>query len=422
VTEARAPLTNWAGNHQYTAATPQHPRSLDELRQVIADAGSVHVLNTRHTFSAMGDAEVLVALDRLADAEAIQIDRATMTVNVGPAVTYARLAVALEAEGLALANMASLPHISVSGAIATGTHGSGDRLGNLATSVRALRLLTSGGDELEITAEDPHFPGAVVHLGALGIVTQVTLAIEPSYQLRQDVYLGMAWETLAENLDAITSAGRSVSVFHNFGEEAREVWVKRDPSAEPAPGRELFGAVAATTPRNPVLGADPINCTPQLGEPGPWHERLPHFRAGFVPSAGDEIQSEWFVAREDGMAALRALRELAHLIQPILYVSEMRTIAADELWASPHYRRDSIAVHFTWHLEPAAVAAACVEVERTLAPFSPRRHWGKAFGASGATVTDSVPRLDDFLKLRDELDPSGKFVNPWFREKLLSTP
>ncbi len=412
------PLTNWAGNQRYGATALLRPRTLTELRRLVADADALRILNTGHTFNTIADCDVLVGLDQLEGARAIEVHRETLSVAVGPAVTYAQLAVALEAEDLALANMASLPHISVAGGVATGTHGSGDRLGNLATSVRAVRLLTSEGEEIEIGVSDRRFPGVVIHLGALGIVLGVTLAVEPSYQLRQDVYLGMDWGTLAENLDAISSAGRSVSVFHDFGHQAREVWVKRDPSAEPGPGSELFGAVAARTQRNPVPGGDPVNCTPQLGVPGPWHERLPHFRSGFAPSAGDEIQSEWFVAREDGMTAIQALRELADLIRPMLYVAEMRTIAADDLWLSGQYHRESIGLHFTWRRQPEAVASACAQVERILAPFSPRAHWGKVFGLSAASIAESFPRLPDFLTLRDELDPSGKFLNTWLRDKL----
>ena len=412
------PLTNWAGNQQYSATALLHPRTLTELRRLVADTAALRILNTGHTFNEMADCDVLVGLDQLEGACAIEVNRKTLSVVVGPAVTYAQLAVALEAEDLALANMASLPHISVAGAIATGTHGSGDRLGNLATSVRAVRLLTSEGEEIEIGMSDRCFPGVVIHLGALGIVLGVTLAVEPSYQLRQDVYLGMDWGTLAENLDAISSAGRSVSVFHDFGEQAREVWVKRDPQAESDLISELFGAVAAAAPRNPVPGGDPVNCTPQLGVPGPWHERLPHFRSGFTPSAGDEIQSEYFVAREDGPAAIDALRELGDVIQPILYVAEMRTVAADDLWLSGQYHRDSIALHFTWRRQPEAVASACAEIERTLAPFSPRAHWGKASSLSAGAIAESFPRLADFLTLRDELDPSGKFLNTWLCDRL----
>jgi xylitol oxidase len=410
-------LTNWAGNHRYGATVVHRPGTLDELRALASSARSLRALGTRHTFTAIGDAEELVALDRLAGAAEIAIDRDAMTVTAGPAVTYAMLAETLEGGGLALASMASLPHISVIGGLATATHGSGDALGNLATAVRAMRLLTSSGEVLDLDREDPRFAGAVVHLGALGIVTSVTLAVQPSYRLRQRVYLGLEWERLAENLDAITSAGRSVSVFHRFGERVREVWVK---SAEAAPApSSLFGAAAATEPRNPLPGADPAYCTSQLGVAGPWCERLPHFRAGFAPSTGEEIQSEWFVARDDGIAALTALRvDLGARIRPLLFVAEMRTIAADELWLSPHYRRDSIGLHFTWHRDPAGVRALCAEVERVLAPFSPRPHWGKEFTEGAETLAGRYPRLPAFLALRRELDPRRAFVNDWLLQKL----
>ena len=415
-------LTNWAGNYRYGAGVVHHPETLDELRRLACTRPSLQVLATRHSFSAIGDAEELVASDRLAGAGEITIDRDAMTVAVGPAVTYAQLADALEGdaapgEALALANMASLPHISVIGAVATGTHGSGDALGNLATAVRGMRFVTSAGEVVDIDAGDPRFPGAVVHLGALGIVVRATLAVEPSYRLSQRVYEGMDWDQLAEHLDEVTTAGRSVSVFHAFGERVREVWVKGDPVAPARPS--LFGARAATGPRNPVPGADPAFCTEQLGEPGPWCERLPHFRAGFAPSAGEEIQSEWFVAQDDGLAAISALRsELGARIRPLLYISEMRTIAADELWLSPNHRRDSIALHFTWRREPEAVRAIVAEVERVLAGFSARPHWGKVFSVTGEALRVQYPRLPDFLALRRELAPRGVFTNAWLSETL----
>jgi alditol oxidase len=414
-----SPLTNWAGNVRYSAAALVRPRTLTELQRLVTGTAAIRILNTGHTFNAIADCEMLIGLDQLEGACAIDVDLDSMSVAVGPTVTYAQLAVALQQEQLALENMASLPHISVTGGIATGTHGSGDRLGNLATSVRAVRLLTSDGDQIEISTSDPRFPGAVIHLGALGVVVGVTLAVQPSYQLRQDVYLNMEWPVLAENFDAISSAGRSVSVFHDFGDRTREVWVKRDPHAEFGHGSDLFGAVAATNGRNPLPGGDPANCTPQLGVPGPWHERLPHFRSGFFPSAGDEIQSEWFVAREDAMTAIQALRELADVIQPVLYIAELRTIAADELWLSGQYRRNSVGLHFTWRRQPEAVASACAAVERTLAHFSPRAHWGKVFGLGASAIAESYPRLPDFLSLREELDPGGKFLNRWLRDRLL---
>jgi alditol oxidase len=414
--ESPSGLVNWSGSHRYRATELHRPQTVEELRRLVTRGrGGLQVLGTRHTFTAIGDADGLIALDRLQDAHAIEIDAAAQTARVGAAVTYAELAGALNARGWALANLASLPHISVVGAVATATHGSGTRLGNLATSVRGLELVTSDGDRVTLASGDPRLPGAAVHLGALGVVTAAMLAIEPYYELRQDVYLGLGWEALAAHFDEVMSAGRSVSVFHDFGQRTREVWVKGDPGRG-AP-TDLFGALPAQEPHNPVPGGLPENCTAQLGSAGPWSERLPHFRSGFTPSAGEEIQSEWFVAREDAMRAIDALRPLGARIREVLQIAELRVIAADELWMSPHFGRDSAGLHFTWRLEPEPVARTCAEIERALAPLAPRPHWGKLF--SPGPLPWAPERLADFLALRAELDPSGRFVNAWLRERVL---
>jgi xylitol oxidase len=410
VTATSAQLQNWSGSHRYRARTLHRPENLPQLRRVLAGTtGTLQVLATRHAFTAIGDADGLITLDRLPGAGDVEIDPEAMTATVGPLVTYAHLAAALHPAGLALPNLASLPHISVAGAIATATHGSGDGLGNLATAVSAIELLTADGERRWIDRRDARLAGAVVHLGALGVVLRVRLDLVPAYALRQDVYLGLEWDALAAHFDAVMSAGRSVSVFHDFGERAREVWVKGDP-ALPARG-ELYGAVPAREPRNPVPGGLPENCTAQLGVPGPWDERLPHFRSGFTPSAGEEIQSEFFVAREDAVAALAALRPLAGAIQPLLVVAELRVIDEDELWLSPEYDRASAALHFTWRLEPEPVAGVCAEVEAALARFVPRPHWGKLFTAP----VPRYPRADEVRALRAELDPRGVFANDWLR-------
>ncbi len=408
------PLLNWSGNHRYRAGVVHRPESADELRAIVARGDSLQALGTRHTFTSIGDAAALIALDRLPGAREIAIDRAGMTVSVGPAVTYAALAQALNQKGLALANLASLPDISVAGAVATASHGSGHGLGNLATSVVGLRLLASTGEIVDVDRRDDRFAGMVVHLGALGVVTRVTLAVQAYYELRQDVYLDLEWDTLLNHLDEVVGAGRSVSVFHDFGERAREVWVKA-PAATPARA-ELLGARPATAPRNPVPGGDPANCTAQLGEPGPWSERLPHFRSGATPSAGEEIQSEFFVARADAGAAVRALLALGELMRSQLLVAELRTIDADELWLSPHYRRDSAALHFTWRRNEREVERIVAAVERALAPLAPLPHWGKLFCARAEELGPRYPRLDDFRRLRAELDPRDAFANDWLRE------
>jgi alditol oxidase len=412
-----APERNWSGNYRYRATAVHHPTSRDELRRLVAGARHLHAVGSRHSFTAIADATELVALDRMDDQ--ISLDREASTVTVPAATTYAELAGALNRNGRALANMASLPHISVAGAIATGTHGAGERLGNLASAVTGLELVASTGDVITVRADEARFAGMVVALGALGVVTRVELATEPFYMASQRVYENMEWEALFAHFDELQASGDSVSVFHRFGERTEQVWVKRrEPTKADAPTK-LFGAPAATAPLHPVLGGDPINCTPQLGEIGPWSERLPHFRSGFMPSAGEEIQSEAFVPRTDALAAIQAVRELGAEIRPLLLVSELRVIAGDSLWLSPHHGRDTLALHFTWRRDQPAVEQLVARIEAALRPFGVRSHWGKVTSLRAADVPDQYEHLSDFLRLRDELDPRGAFINDWLRDHVL---
>jgi xylitol oxidase len=413
-TALSTPERNWAGNHTYSAREIRQPRSLDELAAILAGEPSVRALGTRHSFTDMGDAELLVGFADLPEAGAITIDAAAQTVRVGPAVTCAQLAGALNRHGRALRNLASLPHISVAGAVATATHGSGIHNGNLATSVRGLSILTSAGERVEIGADDPRLPGAAVHLGALGVVLEVTLDTVPYYEIAQRVFEKLEWEALLAHLDEVFSLGYSVSVFHRLGARADAVWVKSQIGAEvPA---EVFGARPAQVDVHPLPDGDVSSATAQLGVPGAWSERLPHFRSGFTPSAGAEVQSEIFVARADGPAAIAAVLEIADQLRPILLVGELRTVAADELWLSPQYRRDSLGLHFTWQRDPVGVAHNMEIIEAALAPFAPRTHWGKVFTLGSAEIAAAYPRADEFAALRAELDPRGVFVNGWTRE------
>jgi alditol oxidase len=415
--------TNWSGNYAYRARALHRPESLEELQELVAGAKAIRALGSRHSFTAIGDGEELVALDALPGA--IEIDDAAHTVTVPGQTTYATLAEELNRHGRALHSMASLPHISVAGAIATATHGSGDDKGNLATAVRALEMIGADGEPATVAAGDPNFEGIVVGLGALGIVTRVTLAVQPFFEMRQRVFRGVPWPRLFEGLGAIFAAGESVSVFHLCGAETEQVWVKRrsagDGDGEDANLEELLGVRAATVPLHPVLGGDPVNCTEQLGVPGPWSERLPHFRSGFTPSSGEELQSEFFVGRADAVAAVEAIRELADAIVPHLLISELRTIAGDELWLSPQQGRDTFALHFTWRRRPAEVEAVVARIEAALAPFAARPHWGKVFTAEAAAIRALYPRMDDFRELRARLDPNETFVNDWLRRRVLET-
>ena len=410
--------TNWAANLAYRAATLHRPASLEQVQELVAGASRLRVLGSRHSFNDIADADELLSLDDLPVEVAVDGDAGT--VSVPAAMRYGELAGRLRAEGLALANLASLPHISVGGAVATATHGSGDANGNLATAVAGLELVTASGETLTASRGDPDFDGLVVGLGALGAVTRLTLDVEPAYQVRQRTFEGLAWAGLFEHLDAVTSAGYSVSLFTRWGEQVEQVWVKSRVIGEPEQVRdELFGAVPATVDRHPILGIDPVNCTSQLGVPGPWSDRLPHFRMGFTPSSGDELQSEYLVPRGQAVAALEALRALAGVVRPVLQVSELRSVAADRLWLSPQYGQDTLAVHFTWLPDRAGVERALVEVEAALAPFGARPHWGKLFLADASAIAPLYPRLPDFAALAARLDPRGVFVNAWLHRHVL---
>ncbi len=410
--------TNWAGNYVYRARTVHRPPTLDQVREIVAAAPRIRVVGSGHSFTDIGDSEELLSLERLpAD---VVVDACARTVSCCAALRYGALAGALRAEGMALANLASLPHISVAGAIATATHGSGDGNPNLAGSVAALELVTSDGAILSCARGEADFDGLVVGLGALGAVTRVTLDVEPDYEIRQRVFEGLRWEMLAEHFDEITAAGYSVSAFTLWGDQVDQVWVKTRVAEGCENVRDdLFGAHAATVDRHPILGLDPVNCTRQLGLPGPWADRLPHFRLGFTPSNGAEIQSEYLVARRHAPAAIDALRRLGGTLRPLLQVSEIRTIAADRLWMSPQYDRDTVGFHFTWRPDQGAVERVLAQVEAALRPFAARPHWGKLFLAGAGSIAPLYERARDFAALVARTDPRGAFRNAWLEARVL---
>ncbi|TFD49995.1 FAD-binding protein [Cryobacterium sp. Hh11] len=400
---------NWAGNYRYLAPIV-HPTSVAQVQELVAAATRVRALGSRHSFNAIVDsAGTLLALDEVDDA--IVIDPGALCVEVSGGTTYGTLAVELQRQGYALHNLASLPHISVAGAIATGTHGSGDRNGSLATAVRALEIVTASGELLRVDRSTPDFAGMVVALGALGIVTRVTLDIQPSFDVRQFVYENLPWSGVLQNFDAVMGSAYSVSLFTDWqGETVQQAWVKSR-GTDFAGGPAFFGGTAAAVARHPLPGISAVNCTEQFGVPGPWSERLAHFRMAFTPSDGDELQSEYHVPREHAAAAIDAMRALSSRIAPLLLVSEIRSVASDDLWLSPSYQRAGVALHFTWKPEQAAVEALLPALEEALAPFAVRPHWGKLFQADVATLATAYPWLGHFRALADRLDPAGKFRN-----------
>jgi xylitol oxidase len=405
-------LTNWARNVTYRPGEHVAPRSIDELLDVIRGARRAKAMGSGHSFNRIADTDgVLISTRELPSAAVI--DRGRGVVRVPAGLRYGDLAVQLEREGLALANLASLPHISVAGAVATGTHGSGDAVPPLSGAVRAVELATSDGELRTIGRGDSDFAGAVVSLGALGVVTALDVEVVDTFEVAQTVYEGVAVEALLENLSGVTGEAYSTSIFTTWRDPDAfgQVWLKRR-ADDPRPLPEtLLAAARATRKVHPLPGVSPDACTPQLGEPGPWHERLPHFLLAFTPSSGDELQSEYFVDRSVATGAIAAVRGMAERIAPLLQVAEMRTMAGERQWLSPTRGRDTVALHFTWVADQPAVEALLPDLESALAPFEARPHWGKLFATRRDRLAELYPRVDEFVALRERLDPRRVFAN-----------
>lgn len=410
---AVSPIRNWAGNITFGAAGLLRPASVAEVQRLVAQERQLRPLGTAHSFSTVADtAGYLVSLAGLPPL--VELDSERSAARVSASLRYSDVAPRLHAAGRALRNLASLPHISVAGAVATGTHGSGGRNGSLATAVSEVELVTADGDLVRVSREsDPaRFPGLVVALGACGIVTALTLDTVAAFSARQYVYQDLPFTQAVGHLDEITASGYSVSMFTDWAADRfTAVWLKLTDQQGSPPPADWFGSRPAETDLHMIAGMSAASCTPQLGVPGPWHERLPHFRPEFTPSAGAELQSEYLVAREFAEPALAALTAISSQLTPITLVCEVRTIAADNLWLSPSYQRDSVAFHFTWVPDARAVRPVLASVEAALAPFAARPHWGKIFSMTPDGVAGLYPRMDDFRQLVRELDPTGKFSN-----------
>ncbi|MGA7108216.1 MAG: FAD-binding protein [Terracidiphilus sp.] len=418
-----APRENWAGNITYSTDHVHTPASIEEVSDVVRKCAKLRALGSRHSFNTIADSDAnQISLQRI---DSIDINDKAHTVTVGAGIKYGQLAPIITERGYALHNLASLPHISVAGAIATATHGSGLHNGNLATAVAGLEIVTADGKLIHVSrdTDEAQFLGAVVGLGALGVVTRVTLNLQPAYLVAQSVYRNLSFDRLEKHLDEIFGAGYSVSLFTDWqNHRATQVWIKR----RLAPGvkndwqPEFFGAKLATEKLHPIEGHAADACTEQQGIPGPWFERLPHFKMNFTPSSGRELQTEYFVPRDRAYEAILAVEKLRDRITPHLLITELRTIAADDLWMSMAYQRPSMAIHFTWKPEWPEVRQILPLIEAQLEPFAPRPHWAKLFTIAPARLQAQYAKLADFKASLERYDPSGKFRNQFLSTNLYS--
>ena len=418
-------LKNWAGNLEYSTDRLYSATSMDRVRSYVKQNGKLKVLGTRHCFNNIADStQNLLSLKPMDGVVALDPEARTVTVDAG--MTYGQLCPLLHSKGFALHNLASLPHISIAGACSTATHGSGEKNGNLATAVSALEFVNGAGDVVTLSRrqDGEAFRGAVVGLGALGVITKITLDIQPTFRMRQYVYENLPLAEMEDHFDAIEASGYSVSLFTDWqNERISEVWIKsreeKGQAFDATP--EFFGAKRATKNLHPIAELSAENCTEQMGVPGPWFERLPHFRMGFTPSAGKELQSEYFVPRQHAVEAILAVERLRDQVSPHLLISEIRTIAADDLWLSPCYEQPCVTIHFTWKPDWPAVKKLLPVIEKELAPFQARPHWGKLFTMSPETLKSSYKKLPDFIQLSKKYDPQGKFRNEFLSTNVFSS-
>ncbi|MDH4388062.1 MAG: FAD-binding protein [Fimbriimonas sp.] len=404
-------MKNWAGNVTFGTGRHVAPGSLDELSALVANSRRIKVQGSRHSFNTIADSsETLVSLENFG--EIGEPDPESRSVRIGGGVTYGQLAIHLQSRGWALSNLASLPHISVIGACATATHGSGRFNKNLSNDLLILDVMGPGGEVRNLAAGSAEAKLVAIGLGAVGIITNATVRIEPTYLVRQWVYEQLPFEVLISHFDVLSRHGYSLSLFTKWTSDfVDQMWVKERQDGLFEGRDECFGAKLATEKLHPLREMDPINCTDQLGVAGPWSERLAHFKLEFTPSAGEELQSEYFVNFEHATAAVDALRALGSELDPLLFVSEIRFIAKDDLPMSPAFGADIVAFHFTWRPLWEQVREVLPKIEALLAPLGARPHFGKLFTMQSDRLAEVYPRLSSLRNYAAELDPEGKFLN-----------
>ncbi|HVW12762.1 MAG TPA: FAD-binding protein [Mucilaginibacter sp.] len=415
-------LQNWSGNLIYSTADVQYPKSVAEVQSLIKKHNKLKALGTRHCFNTIADSrDDLVSSKELN--KVISLDKKAHTVTVEGGIKYGELAPWLDKQGYALHNLASLPHISVAGSITTATHGSGIKNGNLSSAVTGLEIVKADGSIVHLSkADGEKFNAAVVGLGALGFITKVTLQVQPTYMVAQRVFLKLPMSQLKQHFEDIMSAGYSVSLFTDWQSDSiNEVWIKSRIGTDKEQNQaEFYGAKAATKNLHPIMDHPAESCTEQMGVPGPWYERLPHFKMGFTPSSGKELQSEYFVPLHHAVEAIEAVSRLGKQVGPHLFITEIRAIAADHLWMSPCHDQTSVTIHFTWKQDTEAVMKLLPIIEKELHPFNPRPHWGKLFTIEPKVLRSRYEKVEDFKKLVAEFDPAGKFRNVFLERNLYS--
>ena len=420
--KAQVARQNWATNIQFQADAFVMPETIEQLQVAVHRATQVKVVGAGHSFNQIADTTgTLVSLARLP--KQLDIDPVNQTATISGGMTYNEIAPALHEAGFGLPNLSSTPHVTVIGACMTATHGSGNGNKVLADCVSAVEIVTADGELVRLSraANGEKFPGMVVSLGALGVVARLTLDLVPTYFMQHEYYRQLPLDQLLTYFDAMAGSGYSVSLGSRWQSDVAElVLVRRhlpNGHALPVPA-DFFGAAPATTDLFDGYQQGVITYAGN-GIPGPWYERLPFFNVRSTIRGENERQSEYFVHRDHTVDALAAVRAIGPRMANIIKVCEIRTIAADDIWLSPAYEQDSLAIHFSWVGKDVEIMELLPTLEQALAPFAPRPHWGKMFTMAPEVLQAGFPKMDDFRALVEAFDPAGNFRNQFIEKYVM---
>jgi L-gulono-1,4-lactone dehydrogenase len=421
---------NWAGTHSCVPVAIEHPKSAREVAGAVrraAEAGrAVRAAGAGHSFSPCVPTDgTLVRLDRLD--RILDADAGTGLVKVEAGITLSALNAGLEARGLALPNLGDIDAQSLAGALATGTHGTGARLQNLSAQVEALELVHGAGERRTLTRDDGDLLRAArVGLGSLGIVTAVTLRCVPAFRLR-GVDTTLPLEEVLDGLDERVDAHDHFE-FWTFPHSPLALTRTNDRTDAPvsAPGRarawlhdvlldnhalELLSRTGRRFPR----AIPRINRLAAAAASG--RERVDASHRIFAsPRLVRFDEMEYAIPREHAAEAVRGAREILER-HPVNFPVELRFVAADDALLSPAHGRDTayVAVHV---FQGMAGEPPFREVEKLMAGWGGRPHWGKRSFLAARELETRYPAWDAFAAARAELDAEGRFENPWTRRVL----
>ncbi|KAI1700234.1 d-arabinono-1,4-lactone oxidase domain-containing protein [Ditylenchus destructor] len=363
-------LHNWGNNFRFSTQNIQYPTSVEEVQQIVRNANKLRVVGTRHSFSKIADSPNTM-LSTLALKNIIGFDPTVPSITVQAGITYTDLNPFLPNYG----------------------------------------------------PNDPELKAIAVGLGAFGVITQVELEVEPTFNLTNYVFVNMPEQDIYDHFDEIENLGYSVQLFTDFSTpgvwDQVWVWVRSDENSNVGNMQNLYGATR-THEQVTAIEALPPTYLMEQGKEQPWYYGLVDYHLGLSGFDGAEIQSEYFMPYENAIPAIQAVSNFSDLIAPRVYTMLIRTIKGDDLWMSESFNETTVAIHFTWKPNMTAVMEVLPQIEQALLPYGARPHWGKVFAQGPETYLHRYPKLNQWKQLAETLDPTHKFRNKFLEDTVFT--